>query len=110
MGVAGGEDSPLGHLLISRCLRHATRQEISETAAARIRHMPQQREFTQGDKVEWETSQGTTSGTVQKRITETTQIDGHTAKATKDDPQYVVKSDKTGALAAHKPGSLKKKS
>ncbi|WP_288487320.1 DUF2945 domain-containing protein [uncultured Novosphingobium sp.] len=33
----------------------------------------------------------------------------HKVAATKDDPQYLVKSDKTGAKAAHKPEELKKK-
>lgn len=62
-----------------------------------------------GDKVEWGTSQGKTHGTVEKKLTSTTKIKGHTAKATKDDPQYLVKSDKSGAKAAHKPDELKKR-
>ena len=61
-----------------------------------------------GDKVSWGTSQGQTHGTVEKKITSENQIKGHTAKATKEHPQYVVKSDKTGAKAAHKPEGLKK--
>ena len=61
-----------------------------------------------GDKVSWGTSQGATHGKVEKKLTSTTKIKGHTAKATKDDPQYLVKSDKTGAEAAHKPDELKK--
>jgi plastocyanin len=63
-----------------------------------------------GDKVEWNTSQGTTHGTVEKKQTTRTHIKGHTVAATKDDPQYIVKSAKTGAKAAHKPEELKKKS
>ena len=63
-----------------------------------------------GDHVEWETRQGTTQGTVKKKLTKTTKVKGHTAKATEDDPQFLVESDKTGAEAAHKPESLKKKS
>ena len=62
-----------------------------------------------GDHVTWDTSQGQTHGTVEKKLTATTKIKGHTAKATKEDPQYLVKSDKTGAEAAHKPDELKKK-
>lgn len=62
-----------------------------------------------GDHVTWDTSQGKTEGTVEKKLTATTKIKGHTAKPTKDDPQYLVKSDKTGAKAAHKPTELKKK-
>ena len=60
-----------------------------------------------GDKVAWKTAQGETHGVVEKKITSQTKIKGHTARATKDDPQYVVKSEKTGAKAAHKPGELK---
>ncbi len=67
------------------------------------------KELKAGDKVEWDTSQGKTHGTVEKKITSATKIKGYTAKASKDDPQYLVKSDKTGAKAAHKPDELKKK-
>jgi hypothetical protein len=62
-----------------------------------------------GDKVEWETSQGKTSGTVKKKLTEPTDIKGHHVAASADDPQYLVESEKTGAEAAHKPEALKKK-
>ena len=62
-----------------------------------------------GDHVEWNTSQGKTSGTVQKKLTSPTKIKGHEVKASKDNPEYLVESDKTGAEAAHKPGALKKK-
>jgi hypothetical protein len=61
-----------------------------------------------GDHVTWDTSQGKTHGTVEKKLTSTTQIKGHTAKASKDNPEYLVESDKTGAKAAHKPDELKK--
>ena len=67
------------------------------------------KEFKAGDHVEWDSSQGTVKGTVEKKLTSTTQIKGHTAKATKEDPQFMVKSDKTGAKAAHKPEELRKK-
>ena len=61
-----------------------------------------------GDKVTWDSSQGKVHGEVEKKVTSKTEIKGHTAKATKDDPQFKVKSDKTGAEAVHKPGELKK--
>jgi hypothetical protein len=60
-----------------------------------------------GDRVEWESRQGKTTGKVQEKLTETTQIKSHTAKATEDNPQYLVKSDRTGSEAAHKPKALK---
>lgn len=66
--------------------------------------------FKKGDEVEWSSSQGTVSGEVVKKETKTTQVKGHTAKATADEPQYRVKSEKTGKEAVHKPEELKKKS
>lgn len=61
-----------------------------------------------GDQVEWETSQGKTSGTVKKKLTKPMDIKGHHVAASEDNPEYLVESDKTGAEAAHKPGALKK--
>jgi len=61
-----------------------------------------------GDKVRWETSQGTTSGKVEKKLTSPTKIKGHRVAASRDNPEYLVVSDKSGEKAAHKPGSLKK--
>lgn len=59
-----------------------------------------------GDAVTWNTSNGKTKGTVVKKLESETQIKGHTVSASKDNPEYLVKSDKTGAKAAHKPDSL----
>ena len=62
-----------------------------------------------GDKVEWPSPQGTIEGTVDRKLTKPTDIKGHHVAASPDNPEYLVKSDKTGAAAAHKPESLKKK-
>jgi hypothetical protein len=64
--------------------------------------------FKQGDRVRWNTSQGETHGKVVRKLTSDTKIDDHQVRASKDDPQYLVESDKTGARAAHKPDALKK--
>ncbi len=64
--------------------------------------------FKAGDHVKWGTPQGETSGTVVKKETGTTKAGGHTAKASKEEPQYRVKSDKSGKEAVHKPAELKK--
>jgi len=71
--------------------------------------MADDKSLSKGDKVEWNTSQGKTTGEVKKRVTSETKIKGHEVKASKDDPQYIVESDKSGNEAAHKPGALKKK-
>ena len=62
-----------------------------------------------GDSVEWNTSQGKTEGKVEKKLTEPTEIKSHHVAASKDNPEYLVKSDKSGKEAAHKPDELKKK-
>lgn len=62
-----------------------------------------------GDKVEWDSAGGHSTGEVVKTVTTTTKVKGHVAKATPEDPQYVVKSDKSGGEAVHKPGALKKR-
>ena len=51
----------------------------------------------------------TTEGTVEKRITSDTEEAGRTVRASEDDPQYLVESDKSGGEAVHKPDALKKK-
>ena len=61
-----------------------------------------------GDRVEWSSSQGKVTGKVEKKLTEPTEIKGHHVAASPENPEYLVESEKTGARAAHKPGSLKK--
>jgi hypothetical protein len=62
----------------------------------------------QGDKVEWQTSQGKTTGTIKKKLTSPMKIKRHEVAASKSNPEYLIKSGKTGAESAHKPGTLKK--
>ncbi|MCS5722162.1 DUF2945 domain-containing protein [Herbiconiux sp. CPCC 203407] len=66
-------------------------------------------ELSRGDEVSWKTHGTTTSGKVEKKITSDTEAAGRTVRADDDDPQYLVKSDKSGREAVHKPESLKKK-
>jgi hypothetical protein len=61
-----------------------------------------------GDHVSWDASQGKVEGEVVRKVTSTAKVKGHTAKASKEEPQYEVKSDKTGTKAIHKPEELKK--
>jgi len=63
-------------------------------------------EFKNGDKVRWNSLNGSVDGVVVKKLTSDMQIKDHHVKASEDDPQYLVKSDKTGAEAAHKPDAL----
>lgn len=64
-------------------------------------------DFAKGDEVTWKSHGQNVHGTVQQKITERTEEAGRTVAASQDDPQYKVKSDKTGRAAVHKPESLR---
>jgi hypothetical protein len=66
------------------------------------------KELKPGDRVQWNTPQGKTAGTVKKKLTSAKKIKGHVAKASKENPEYLVRSEKSGKQAAHKPGELQK--
>jgi hypothetical protein len=66
------------------------------------------KELKPGDKVEWDSSGGHSVGKVVRKVTSPTAIKGHKVAASKDNPEFIVKSDKSGAEAAHKPDALKK--
>jgi hypothetical protein len=65
-------------------------------------------QFRKGDRVEWDSHGGTAVGTVQRVITSDTTAAGRTVRASKDEPQYLVTSEKSGGDAVHKAGALRK--
>ncbi|GAA3503827.1 DUF2945 domain-containing protein [Streptomyces prasinosporus] len=62
-----------------------------------------------GDKVTWSSHGGRAEGEVEKEITERTEAAGRTVDASPEDPQYQVRSEKSGRSAVHRPSALKKK-
>jgi hypothetical protein len=66
------------------------------------------RQFRIGDHVRWNSEAGFVTGTIIKVHTKDFNYKGHIHHATKDDPQYEIKSDKTDHVAAHKAKALKK--
>ncbi len=64
--------------------------------------------FKVGDHVEWNSEAGRVRGTIRKRITSRIKFKGYTVHASKDEPQFLIKSDKTDHLAMHRPSALKK--
>jgi hypothetical protein len=64
--------------------------------------------FKVGDHVSWNSEAGHVSGTIIKIHTADFKYKGYTHHATKDDPQYEIKSDKTDHIAAHKGSALTK--
>jgi hypothetical protein len=71
--------------------------------------MADEKDLSKGDKVEWKSHGGTAEGEVEEKITEDTEAAGRTVKASEDEPQYRVVSEKSGRDAVHKPESLKKR-
>ncbi|VEG43384.1 Protein of uncharacterised function (DUF2945) [Mycolicibacterium flavescens] len=67
------------------------------------------KDIRKGDKVQWKSHGTTVTGTVEEKITSGTEAAGRTVRADSDNPQYRVRSDKSGRDAVHKPESLKKK-
>ncbi|MFI8825720.1 DUF2945 domain-containing protein [Streptomyces sp. NPDC053431] len=66
-------------------------------------------ELSKGDEVSWRSHGSETEGTVERKITGRTHAAGRTVDASPDDPQYEVRSDRSGRTAVHKPGALKRK-
>ena len=65
------------------------------------------KDLKKGDAVTWKSHGGTAHGKVVKKQTSDTTIKGNKVRASADDPQYIVESDK-GGKAAHKAGALHK--
>lgn len=64
-------------------------------------------EFKKGDRVTWSSHGSEAVGEVVVKITEDTEAAGRTVHASKEEPQYRVRSEKSGSDAVHKPESLK---
>jgi Hypervirulence associated proteins TUDOR domain len=62
-----------------------------------------------GDDVSWRSHSATVEGKVVEEITKDTEAAGRTVRASKDDPQYRVRSEKSGKEAVHKPSALRKR-
>lgn len=66
------------------------------------------KQFQVGDRVSWNSSGGSTAGTIKEIITEPTDFKHHHFEASVDAPQYLVESEKSGKAAIHKGDALKK--
>lgn len=66
-------------------------------------------DFKKGDRVTWKSHGGTAEGEVVRKITEDTEAAGRQVRASDDEPQYLVRSDKSGGEAVHKATALTRK-
>lgn len=65
-------------------------------------------DFKVGDHVRWNSEAGHVTGTISKVHKQDFDYKGHTHRASADEPQYEIKSDKTDHIAAHKGSALEK--
>lgn len=61
-----------------------------------------------GDHVEWNSEAGRVRGTIKKKITSAIKFKTYTAHASKEEPQYMIKSDTTDHMAIHKGSALRR--
>jgi hypothetical protein len=64
--------------------------------------------FKRGDHVEWNSEAGRVRGTIQRKVTREIIFKGYNRHASEEDPQYIIKSDKTDHLAIHEGLALTK--
>jgi len=66
------------------------------------------RKLKVGDRVRWNSEAGYVSGRIIRVHTRDVDYKGYTHHASKDEPQYEIKSDKTDHIAMHKGSALRK--
>lgn len=64
-------------------------------------------DFKRGDRVEWNFRGRTVRGTVRRRLTRRTEVSGQVVAASKDDPRYVVRSERSGKETTRRPAALR---
>jgi hypothetical protein len=65
-------------------------------------------EFRKGDRVRWRSHGGQAVGTVERKITSDTTAGGRQVRASEAEPQYLVRSEKSGGEAVHRPDALER--
>jgi len=64
--------------------------------------------FEVGDHVTWNSEAGHVSGRIVKVHTHDVNYKGHMRRASPEEPQYEIKSDKTDHIVMHKGSALRK--
>ena len=63
--------------------------------------------FRRGDHVAWNSEAGRVRGVIIKKVISAVQFKGYVHHASRDEPQYIIKSEKTEHEAIHKGQALK---
>jgi len=64
--------------------------------------------FKVGDQVSWNSEAGRVRGTIKKKVVSAVKFKTYTVRASMEEPQYLIKSDKTDHMAMHKGAALEK--
>ena len=65
-------------------------------------------ELGRGDRVEWNFRGAKVVGTVRRKLTSRSIVNGRVVAASKDDPRYLVRSEKTGKETTRRGASLRR--
>ena len=63
--------------------------------------------FKRGDHVEWNSEAGRVRGVIIKKVVSNIRIKGYVHHASREEPQYLIQSDKTDHVAIHKGKALR---
>ena len=63
--------------------------------------------FRRGDHVEWNSEAGRVRGVIIKKVVSDIRIKGYVHHASREEPQYLIQSDKTDHVAIHKGKALR---
>jgi DNA-3-methyladenine glycosylase II len=102
------------HLLLDRLAEAGfVKESVTPNLSARNEHQllearPMSENFKVGDHVSWNSEAGLVRGTIKKKITSVITFKGYKVHASKEQPQYQIKSDKTDHIAVHKGSALTK--
>lgn len=66
------------------------------------------RAFKIGDRVSWNSEAGRVSGVIRRKISAPMRFKGYTVRASREEPQYLIKSERTDHVAVHKGSALRK--
>ena len=61
-----------------------------------------------GDHVSWNSEAGRVRGKITRKFTHTLKVKGYFRHATRQNPYYMIKSDKTDHVAVHQGSALRK--
>jgi hypothetical protein len=69
---------------------------------------PMPKSFKRGDYVEWNSEAGKVRGVIIRKVASDIRLKGYIHHASKQEPQYIIRSEKTEHIAIHKGRALKR--